>query len=115
VRNIQHGDFQNHTQNCPNWVIPCTAADIRCAWQGMRAQLDNHVRVCPFQQIRPIVDDLRGQIQSHSRQINDLQNKQFFFIMLVIFSIFLVLMSSSPEQNRQPRSFGEKFRGLFEN
>jgi hypothetical protein len=107
AKNIQHDDFQGHTQNCPNWVIPCTAADIRCAWRGMRNQLDNHVRICPFQHVRPIVDHLQ-------RQIDDLRNKQLFLFIFVVFAIFFVLMLSKSEQSKQPRSFGDKFRGFFE-
>ncbi len=141
VRNIQRGNFQGHKQKCPNWVIPCIAADIRCAWQGMRNQLDNHVKICPFQQIRPIVDDFygqinnlqgqinnfQGQIQSHnqqirdlqgetqgqSRQINNLEETPKFFI--IVISVVVILLLSMLVQSRQSRSFGEKVRGLFEN
>jgi hypothetical protein len=119
ARNIQRGDFEGHTQNCPNWIIPCIAADIRCTWQGMRNRLANHLKICPFQQIRPIVQDLQGQIK-------DLRKKQFFIILVIgLILIFLVIILSSSEQNRKTptttttttttSSFGVKFRGLFEN
>lgn len=109
ARNIQRGDFEGHTQNCPNWIIPCIAANIRCTWQGMRNRLANHVRSCPFQQIRPIVQDLQA-------QINDLRKKQFFIILVISFLFFLVIILLNSEQNRKtPSSFAEKFRGLFEN
>jgi hypothetical protein len=115
IRNIQRVDFQGHTQKCPNWIIPCTAADIRCTWQGMRNQLANHVKNCPFQRIRPIVDDFHGQINNLREQINDLRNTINLFYAILFFAIFLVFMWLRSEQSKQPRSFGEKVRGLFEN
>jgi hypothetical protein len=121
ARNIQRGDFERHTQNCPNWIIPCIAADIRCTWQGMHNRLANHLKSCPFQPIRPIIQDLQGQIK-------DLRKKQSFIILvivLILILIFLVTIWPSSEQNRKTpttttttttsSSFVEKFRGLFEN
>ncbi len=138
ARNIQRGDFEGHTQNCPNWIIPCIAADIRCTWQGMRNRLANHVNSCPFQRIRPIVDDfngqinrLQGQIQTNSQQINDLQRrilsqgkqiddfrenlKLLLLPVLLLFAIIILFMLSNLQERKEPLSFGEKLRGLFDN
>jgi hypothetical protein len=109
ARNIQRGDFEGHTQNCPNWIIPCIAADIRCTWKGMRNRLANHVNSCTFQRIRPIVHDLQGQIK-------DLQKNQFIIIIIIgIVAVLLCVILSSSEQNRKTPSFGEKILGLFNN
>jgi hypothetical protein len=137
IRNIQRVDFQGHTQKCPNWIIPCTAADIRCTWQGMRNRLANHVNSCPFQRIRPIVDDfngqinrLQGQIQTHSQQIKDLQRqtlsrgkqiddfrenlKRLLLAVFLVFAIIILFMFSNLQERKEPPSFGEKLRGLFD-
>jgi hypothetical protein len=115
--NIQSGNFQDHARNCPNWIIPCTAADIRCAWQGPRNQLANHVIICPFQCIRPIVDDLRGQIQTHSEQIADLRDRlsKLFFGCFILFMLIMWSMSQAVRHQRSKPFDGliENFLGLF--
>ncbi len=126
--NIQRGYFQDHIQNCPNWVIPCTASDIRCEWRGMRNQLANHVRSCPFQRIRPIVDHLQGEIQSHTKQINDLKeahSRLVFFMIAAMFFCALILLYSQgtlphsqetlphSQETRQPRTIIDDFRAWF--
>jgi hypothetical protein len=116
-RNIQRGNFQDHTKICPNWIIPCTAEDIRCAWQGMRNQLANHLRICPFQRIRPIIDDLRGRIQSNHRQIVELQAAQRFLVLgcfvIVLFFIFSKFQTVPRQQSMQGRNFIEKLQALL--
>ncbi len=87
--NIQRGAFEKHvTKICPKAAVSCSASDLKCPWIGASYQLKQHVMVCPYEQIRPILIEiiqdnrqLKEQIQqiseqclkNHSLYINELQ------------------------------------------
>jgi hypothetical protein len=57
--NIQRGSFEKHaTKICLKAVVPCTAADIKCPWKGSSDQLKQHLILCPYEQIRPILIEI---------------------------------------------------------
>ncbi len=87
--NIQRGAFEKHvTKICPKAAVSCPASDLKCSWIGSSDQLKQHVMVCAYEQIRPILIEiiqdnrqLKEQIQqmseqclkNHSLHINELQ------------------------------------------
>ncbi|CAF3463449.1 unnamed protein product [Rotaria sp. Silwood1] len=56
--NIQRANIQDHDKRCPNQTVSCPAFDIKCAWKGTRSELTKHTLECPFQKIRPAIDDI---------------------------------------------------------
>ncbi|CAF2588643.1 unnamed protein product [Rotaria sp. Silwood2] len=67
-KNIQRGNILHHFEQCPNKIVPCLAADIKCMWTGRPNERIEHVRMCPFQQIRPIIDELRTELKAQAQQ-----------------------------------------------
>ena len=53
-----------HIEICPKQIIQCVSADIKCQWSGKREEFDLHLVTCPFQQIRPIIDQLMNEIKT---------------------------------------------------
>ena len=57
--NLRRSDFQNHiTSQCPQRIVHCQAADLKCSWIGQYDQLNEHMRICPFERLRPILSVL---------------------------------------------------------
>ena len=74
--NIQRGAFEKHaTKLCPKATISCSAADLKCPWTGSSDQLKQHMMVCAYEQIRPVLVEviqenrqLKEQVQQMSEQ-----------------------------------------------
>lgn len=74
--NIQRGAFEKHlAKSCPKALVTCPAADLKCSWTGSTDQLKQHLIVCAYEQIRPILlemmqenRELKEQIQQISEQ-----------------------------------------------
>ncbi|CAF0786361.1 unnamed protein product [Adineta ricciae] len=62
--NIQRCHFENHEEVCIKRTVPCPSADIKCTWSGPRDRLSSHMKECPFQQVRPIIEELQGNLNS---------------------------------------------------
>ncbi|CAF3141542.1 unnamed protein product [Rotaria sp. Silwood2] len=62
--NIQRGNINDHEKRCPNQTVSCPAFDIKCTWKGTRSALMEHNLKCPFQQIRPAIDDLYEHVRN---------------------------------------------------
>ena len=73
--NIQRENFDGHEKRCPKGMTPCLAVDIRCQWTGTRDQLEEHFIQCPFERIRPIINNLQGQIDTSLLLQNGLEEK----------------------------------------
>ena len=73
--NIQRGNFPDHENRCQKKLIPCSAADIQCGWNGTRDQLENHLTQCPFQAIRPLINHLTNRLDTSLRIQNELEEK----------------------------------------
>ena len=78
--NIQRGSFADHLgKTCSKAKVSCSAADIRCPWQGIREDLENHTSTCIFEPLRPVLAsliaenrELNEQVQRHDRVIRQL-------------------------------------------
>ncbi|CAF3455689.1 unnamed protein product [Rotaria socialis] len=74
--NIQRGSFEQHAAKfCSKLTVNCPAADLECPWSGSNDQLQQHISICAFEQMRPMVADiiknkhqLKEQIQKMSEQ-----------------------------------------------
>jgi hypothetical protein len=73
--NIQRGNFQDHELKCLKKMVRCPSADIECTWKGPRDEQDEHLSKCSFQQIRPIIDLLRVQLDTSFEIQNELRDK----------------------------------------
>lgn len=77
---IPRGSFSDHIlKSCEKTNISCSASDIFCLWKGPRYQLDDHLKICPYQQIRPALESLQAknnQLEqlfiAQQQQINEL-------------------------------------------
>ncbi|CAM4810830.1 unnamed protein product [Rotaria magnacalcarata] len=78
---LQRGNFEHHLNKvCPKMVIKCIASDIKCPWQGIRDELQDHVRTCVFELLRPVLSSiiaenrkLNDQVRQHEDEINKLK------------------------------------------
>jgi len=73
-------DRNKHLEICPKQVIKCPSADIQCQWKGKREDFPIHLETCPFQQIRPIINQLIEEIKT----IKETQHEQQRFIQAFI-------------------------------
>jgi hypothetical protein len=77
---LQRGNFLDHINKfCPKAMVQCQAADIECPWKGPRDELHNHVSVCIFEPLRPVLgtllaenQQLIGQVRQHDKEIKKL-------------------------------------------
>ncbi|UJR20467.1 hypothetical protein I4U23_023596 [Adineta vaga] len=73
--NIQRGNFREHEAKCTKKFVTCLAEDIQCSWKGPRDEQELHMKTCSFQQLRPILDLLRSQLDSSLQIQEKLQEK----------------------------------------
>ncbi|CAF4010818.1 unnamed protein product [Rotaria sordida] len=56
---IRRGDLKRHEEkSCRRAFVLCKAADIKCPWQGVREELDTHVKQCVFEPLRPVLAEI---------------------------------------------------------
>jgi hypothetical protein len=73
---IERGNFTDHiNKTCPKVNISCPSADIKCPWSGSRDQLNQHLSTCIFNPLRPLITELREQINGQQTQINEQQTQ----------------------------------------
>ena len=72
---LQRGNFVDHiNKSCPQATVTCQAADIKCPWTGPRVELPNHVAVCVFEPLRPVLGSLiadNAQLRQQMQQLSD--------------------------------------------
>ena len=74
--NIQRGAFEKHaTKLCPKAAVSCSAADLKCSWIGSSDQLKQHVLVCSYEQIRPILIELIQENRQLKEQIHQISEQ----------------------------------------
>lgn len=95
---LQRDNFNDHINKIrPKVHIPCTAADIKCPWSGLREELQQHLTTCKFEPLRTLLSQLLTdngqllaaqekliterqkyyeQVQQHNIQFNELTNYQ---------------------------------------
>jgi len=74
--NIQRGAFEKHVNKlCPKATVSCTAADLKCSWVGSSDQLKQHVLVCAYEQIRPILIEIAQENRQLKEQIQQMSEQ----------------------------------------
>ncbi|CAF1419528.1 unnamed protein product [Adineta ricciae] len=79
--NIQRGNFDEHSNRyCLKTFVTCSAADLKCPWQGPRDQLSVHLSTCSFENMRPILSHLINTINSLTDRLQQCenQNEEYF-------------------------------------
>lgn len=56
----------SHSFSCPAAIIPCPASDIGCPYSGPRGEAPEHVSVCAFTLLRPV-------LQTHAERLSTLE------------------------------------------
>ncbi|CAF0791573.1 unnamed protein product [Adineta ricciae] len=70
---LERGDFNNHIKHsCPSIIVTCPASDIKCSWTGPRRQLDNHLKRCSYEPLRPLISSLVSENQALKEQVSQL-------------------------------------------
>ncbi len=73
---LEQGTFKEHiTNTCPKITIFCPSSDIKCSWTGLRDELDNHLSICIFNSLRPLITQLRYDNQQLIDQVNQQQTQ----------------------------------------
>jgi hypothetical protein len=74
--NIPRGSFEKHViKFCPKAAVSCTAADLKCSWIGSSDQLRQHVMVCAYEQIRPILMEILQENRQLKEQIQQISEQ----------------------------------------
>ena len=61
-----------HLSKCPKQIISCSsAADLKCPWRGTRDKAQEHAETCIYQQLRPILDQHRVEVETLKKQQAD--------------------------------------------
>jgi hypothetical protein len=73
---IPRGSFSDHVSKvCTTTNVSCLASDILCSWNGPRYQLEDHLKSCPYQQIRPALEMMQAK-NIHLEQLLNNQQQQ---------------------------------------
>lgn len=78
--NIRRDALEKHEKtDCRRAIVTCKAADIKCPWEGIREQLDDHLINCIFEPLRPVLGELvmenkllREKIEKLERRVDEL-------------------------------------------
>jgi hypothetical protein len=71
--NIQRCHWKNHEKICLKKIISCPSSDIKCTWEGSRDALSIHLKDCTFQQVRPVIDELKNELKLAQKTQLDLE------------------------------------------
>ena len=67
--------MKTHLQQCSGIIIPCAAVDIKCPWEGKRQEMNNHLKRCVFQRMRPIIQHLQTEARAETLRHNKVHNE----------------------------------------
>jgi hypothetical protein len=74
--NIQRDNFDEHSNKyCLKTFLSCSAADLKCPWQGPRDQFQAHVTVCHYEIMRPLLGNLVSTMNSLTEKIQQYENQ----------------------------------------
>ena len=60
---------------CKKKDVLCAASDLLCPWTGARDLLEDHLKSCPYQQIRPVLEAIRAKNSSLEQMLIDINRK----------------------------------------
>ncbi len=66
---IKRSQFHHHIEEiCPETLISCSAADIRCPWKGRAKQLNLHRDSCDYERLRVVLTELIAENEKLKRE-----------------------------------------------
>jgi hypothetical protein len=71
-------------------LISCPTADIKCQWEGSRDALSIHLNDCTFQQVRPIIDELKTELKLTRTRQTELKKSVYTLEKKVAFLLKLI-------------------------
>jgi DNA repair exonuclease SbcCD ATPase subunit len=75
--NIRRGDLEQHNKTtCPQRIVLCEAADLKCLWTGSYEELNPHLQSCTFELLRPIFTEILADIKQFKEQKSYYELKQ---------------------------------------
>ncbi|KAG0134279.1 hypothetical protein HOY82DRAFT_481609 [Tuber indicum] len=54
-QDFAHPNIKAHEATCGEAIILCDSSDVGCPWKGARRELSEHMRVCAFTPLRPVL------------------------------------------------------------
>lgn len=69
--------FQHKERHCPQRLVSCKAADLQCLWTGTFEQLDQHLRTCPVEALRPTLTAIYARIGPQSDRTTSSEREQW--------------------------------------
>jgi len=68
---LQRDSIDDHIRNaCPKAVVLCSSADIKCPWRGERNQLNQHLTICHFEALKPVINEFITENQQLKYRVN---------------------------------------------
>lgn len=67
--------LEDHIQQCPEAIFPCSAAPYGCDFIARRATLDEHQITCPIAKLGPFLQIQNGRLDAHASALKILQQK----------------------------------------
>ncbi|CAF0888930.1 unnamed protein product [Adineta steineri] len=68
--NIERGNLLDHQSKCTKMLVPCPSAHNLCPWTGPRDKQADHIAICSFHELEPILSSLQVQL------INSIERQQ---------------------------------------
>lgn len=77
TKRIERGNYVEHfNKHCNKPTISCTSADIECPWSGTQKGLGEHLKICPYTALRPMI----SQILNYKKQLQQTITQQQILI-----------------------------------
>ncbi|CAF1360189.1 unnamed protein product [Rotaria magnacalcarata] len=73
--NIQRCHWKNHEKRCSRRIVTCPSVDIQCPWKGPRDKLSIHLNHCTYQQMRPLIDEVKNELILTRKKQMELKTK----------------------------------------
>jgi hypothetical protein len=117
--NIQRCHWKNHEKICLKKTVYCSSADIKCTWKGSRDTLSIHLNNCTFQQVRPIIDELKTELKlvrttqtQLEKAVNTLENKVIFLLKFINYGNLMTQYCTKPNNECKYNTNGESSRSV---
>ena len=68
-------DIEQHIENCPDAIFPCTAAEYGCDFIARRAALDQHSRTCALAKLVPFLQKQNERLGAQEAALKSLRHR----------------------------------------
>lgn len=106
-------DVDRHVDDCPDAIVPCTAAHYGCNFTASRISIDEHLRNCALSKLMPFLRMQNDRLDAHETELKQLRHKTS--ILETSFSSIQETLSSSANLiDAPPSSASPSDAGLFD-